>query len=101
MKSKFFLLVVGLVGISLSSCNYFKDDHSFPVAQEDFYFALAWGVEKDLRRFGARLSDPAQRPLGLFRIKARRRHPDTHGGPSLRFDGFIIANDAGKSKRSG
>ena len=47
MKSKFFLLVIGLLGISLSSCNSFKDDPSFPVAQEDFYFALTWGVEKD------------------------------------------------------
>ena len=50
MKSKLFLLVISILGLSLSSCHSFNSsssDSSFSVASEDFYFVLTWGVQKD------------------------------------------------------
>ena len=47
MKSKLFLLA-GAFGLLLSSCNSSNNVvPSFSVAQEDFYFVLTWGVQKD------------------------------------------------------
>ena len=48
MKSKLFLLVISVLSLSLSSCNSSNNDvSSFSVPQEDFYFVLTWGVQKD------------------------------------------------------
>ena len=48
MKSNLFLLVISVLGLSLSSCNSSNNDvSSFSVTQEDFYFVLTWGVPKD------------------------------------------------------
>ena len=48
MKSKLFLLVISVLSFSLSSCNSSNNDvSSFSVTQEDFYFVLTWGVQKD------------------------------------------------------
>ena len=47
MKSKLFLLV-GAFSLLFSSCNSSNNDvSSFSVTQEDFYFILTWGVQKD------------------------------------------------------
>ena len=47
MKSKLFLLV-GAFGLLLSSCSSSSSAvPPFSVAQEDFYFVLTWGVQKD------------------------------------------------------
>ena len=47
MKSKLFLLV-GAFSLLFSSCNSSNNDvSSFSVTQEDFYFVLTWGVQKD------------------------------------------------------
>ena len=49
MKSKPFLLTVGMLGLLLSSCSSSNNSAvpSFSVLQEDFYFVLTWGVLKD------------------------------------------------------
>ena len=48
MKSKLFLLVISVLSFSLSSCNSSNNNvSSFSVTQEDFYFVLTWGVQKD------------------------------------------------------
>ena len=47
MKSKLFLLV-GAFSLLFSSCNSSNNVvPSFSVTQEDFYFVLTWGVQKD------------------------------------------------------
>ena len=61
MKSKIFLLLFSTICFALCSCNSLSESKnnsgsstlsssavsSFSVAQEDFYFALTWGVQKD------------------------------------------------------
>ena len=48
MKSKLFLLGIGILGLLFSSCNSSNNVvPSFSVTPEDFYFVLTWGVQKD------------------------------------------------------
>ena len=61
MKSKIFLLLFSTICFALCSCNSLTQSEnnsdssnssssafsSFSVAQEDFYFVLTWGVQKD------------------------------------------------------
>ena len=61
MKSKVFLLLSSTMCLTLCSCNSLSESKnnscsstssssavpSFSVAQEDFYFVLTWGVQKD------------------------------------------------------
>ena len=61
MKSKIFLLLFSTICFALCSCNSLSESKnnsgssnsysgvtpSFSVAQEDFYFVLTWGVQKD------------------------------------------------------